>query len=81
MRDALSKVLRDHEAEDSSVARVLAEAFFRRRPLQAGAVPGVGHSVPGRASRGLPARNVVSLVDRKAIRERCDGFLHGGQPR
>jgi hypothetical protein len=35
MRDALSKVL-CHDEEEAGVDRILAAAFFRKRPLQAG---------------------------------------------
>jgi hypothetical protein len=42
MRDALSNVLGEEDAEES-VTRILAAAFFRKRPLQAGSS---AHVVP-----------------------------------
>ena len=48
MRDALSNVLGTQD--DASVDQVLAAAFFRRRPLQAGSVP-LGSSSPNHVIR------------------------------
>lgn len=52
MRDAFSNVLGAPD-DDRGTDRILAAAFFRKRPLQAGSAP-----VP----------TVISLADRKASR-------------
>ena len=49
MRDALSKVLGHHE-EEAGIDRILAAAFFRKRPLQAGASARVVHLADRRAA-------------------------------
>ena len=56
MRDALSTVLTEQE-EDSGTNRILAAAFFRKRPLQAGSSPNVITLAERRASR-------ATLLDR-----------------
>lgn len=70
MRDVLSNVLGGHD-EDSGVDQILAAAFFRKRPLQAGS----SASLP-RSSRS----DVVVLADRRAGREKSEtGFLGGAR--
>jgi len=51
MRDALSNVLGTQD--DATVDQVLAAAFFRKRPLQAGSAP-IG---------GSPPQHVIRLAD------------------
>lgn len=50
MRDALSNVFGDQE-EEAGVDRILAAAFFRKRPLQAGSSAHVVLLADRRASR------------------------------
>lgn len=45
MRDALSTVLTDPD-DESGTDRILAAAFFRKRPLQAGSVPVSSNVIP-----------------------------------
>lgn len=71
MRDVLSNVLFDDGDSDiDGTNRILAAAFFRKRPLQAGSSP-CHDSVmsPLRATYAAPAtsraNNVVRLADRR----------------
>ena len=76
MRDVLSNVLvrvQEDDAEEASTTRILAAAFFRKRPLQAG-------------SSALT--NVVPLVARKPSGDAgvtgvtaVKSFLQGGERR
>ena len=62
MRDVLSKVLADQE-EESGADRILAAAFFRKRPLQAG----IAHVTPA---------SVIPLAQRKAVPRAPTAFLY-----
>ncbi len=70
MREALSKVLTSGEGQtvDAGVDRILAAAFFRKRPLQAGSSAHAGQVVL-LADRRSPATARVMTTD---------GFLVGG---
>lgn len=59
MRDALSNVLGERD-DDRSADRILAAAFFRKRPLQAGTTPNV---IP-LADRKAPRAQIPSFFDR-----------------
>lgn len=68
MRDALSTVLAEQEEESGATDAILAAAFFRKRPLQAGTSPNV---LPfcrsrGPADGGTP--DVISLAARRSPR-------------
>lgn len=68
MRDALSNVLGHLEA-DASVDRILATAFFRKRPLQAGSSAHVVLLADRRASsRATTARDMAMTTDGFLVR-------------
>ena len=69
MREALSKVLESREGKgiDAGIDRILASAFFRKRPLQAGASAGVVLLADRRAS-----------ADSRGMTMTDDGFLVRG---
>jgi hypothetical protein len=52
MRDALSNVLFEDASAEEPVTRILAAAFFRKRPLQAGSVAHVVPLVDRKSVRG-----------------------------
>jgi hypothetical protein len=67
MREALSRVLADQE-EESGADRILAAAFFRKRPLQAG----IAHVTPAsviplasKASKRAPTNFLYDRGDRR----------------
>jgi hypothetical protein len=102
MRDVLSSVLSGRDSNSNSneaesdvdldvdgTNRILAAAFFRKRPLQAGSSP-FSMMSPLRTTYAAPAttraNNVVRLADRRpasapsVIREEeISGFLGGGK--
>lgn len=76
MRDAFSNLLSTGDSSDSNaddgVDRILATAFFRKRPMQAGASSNVVL---------LADRRSWGPADRDARTETITGFLGGGQRR
>ncbi len=79
MRDVLSSVLSEREVDVDvdGTNRILAAAFFRKRPLQAGSSPGPTSMMsPLRMTYAAPATlranddNVVRLADRRSASKR-----------
>ncbi len=64
MRDVLSKALGQANDEGETVDRILAAAFFRKRPLQAGTTPVT--DLGTRRMQRSEARQVTPTAGRRA---------------